>query len=48
MYRKLFVLFYLGKITSDLTLLVDAFKFVMHPNTMCKFSLSQMTNYVLL
>jgi len=27
-----------------LTLLADAFKFVMHPNTMCKFNLSQMTN----
>ena len=47
-YRNLFVLFYLGKITSDLTLLVDAFKFVIHPNTMCKFSLSQNTNIVLL
>jgi len=39
-------LFHLGKITSDVILLVDAFKFVMHPNTdaMCKFSFSQMTN----
>ena len=33
-YRKLFVLFYLGKITSDFTLLVDAFKFLMHPKAM--------------
>jgi len=41
-YRKLFILFCLGKISSDLTLLVDVFKLAMHPNTMC------MTNCVLL
>jgi len=40
-YRKLFVLYYLGKIASDLTHLVDALKFVIHPitDTMCNSAL---------
>jgi len=41
--RELFILFYLGKILSDMTLF-DAFNYVMHTNTMCKFSLSQRTS----